>query len=137
MVLKRHYQFWYVITALHKMGAVVIPATNQLMEHDFDYRFQAAGVKAVICTADGETAREAGRAADHCPGVEVKILVGENHSGLTGWHDFDREMASHSDVYQRKPDSPCGNDLMLMYFTSGTTGYPKIAEHSYKYALGH
>ena len=137
VVLKRHYQFWYVITALHKMGAVVIPATNQLMEHDFDYRFQAAGVKAVICTADGETAREAGRAADHCPGVEVKILVGENHSGLTGWHDFDREMASHSDVYQRKPDSPCGNDLMLMYFTSGTTGYPKIAEHSYKYALGH
>ena len=69
--------------------------------------------------------------------MEVKILVGENHSGLTGWHDFDREMASHSDVYQRKPDSPCGNDLMLMYFTSGTTGYPKIAEHSYKYALGH
>ena len=54
VVLKRHYQFWLVITALHKMGAIIIPATNLLMEHDFDYRFKAAGVKAILCTADGQ-----------------------------------------------------------------------------------
>ncbi len=134
VVLKRHYQFWFVITALHKMGAVIIPATNLLMEHDFDYRYRAAGVKAVICTADGAVAEEAHRAADRCDCVEVRILVGENR---LGWHDFDRERAAFSDEYDRKPDSPAGDDTMLMYFTSGTTGYPKIAQHSYKYALGH
>ena len=63
VVLKRHYQFWFVITALHKMGAVIIPATNLLMEHDFDYRFKAAGVKAILCTADGQVADEAEQAA--------------------------------------------------------------------------
>ena len=134
VVLKRHYQFWYVITALHKLGAIIIPATNLLMEHDFTYRYQAAGVKAIFCTSDGQTADEAERAAQSCPSVQVKIMVGENR---LGWHDFDKEVAAFSDVYERTADSPCGNDTMLMYFTSGTTGYPKIAEHSYKYALGH
>ena len=137
VVLKRHYQFWFVITALHKMGAVVIPATNLLMEHDFDYRFQAAGVKAILCTADGQVAEEADRAAKASPQVTVKILVGEPRPSLADWRDFDREVAAFPDRYDRKPDTPCGGDPMLMYFTSGTTGYPKIAVHSYKYALGH
>ena len=134
VVLKRHYQFWFVITALHKMGAIIIPATNLLMEHDFDYRFKAAGVKAILCTADGQVADEAEKAAQNCPSVEVKIMVGENR---LGWHDFDKEVEAFPDTYERKPDAPCGSDPMLMFFTSGTTGYPKIAEHNYKYALGH
>ena len=133
VVLKRHYQFWFVITALHKMGAVVIPATNLLMEHDFDYRFKAAGVKAILCTADGQVAEEAHKAAESC-GVELKIMVG---GGRLGWHDFDKEAEAFPDTYERKADGPCGSDPMLMFFTSGTTGYPKIAQHSYKYALGH
>ena len=127
VVLKRHYQFWFVITALHKMGAVIIPATNLLMEHDFDYRFKAAGVKAILCTADGQVADEAEKAAQNCPSVEVKIMVGENR---LGWHDFDKEVEAFPDTYERKPDAPCGSDPMLMFFTSGTTGYPKIAEHN-------
>ena len=134
VVLKRHYQFWHVITALHKIGAVIIPATNLLMEHDFTYRFQAAGVKAILCTADGQVADEAEKAAAQCPEVQIKVMVGENR---LGWHDYDKEVAAFPDVYDRKPDTPCGSDPMLMFFTSGTTGYPKIAEHSYKYALGH
>ncbi len=133
VVLKRHYQFWFVITALHKMGAVVIPATNLLMEHDFDYRFKAAGVRAILCTADGQVAEEADRAAQSC-GVDIRIMVGENR---LGWHDFDKEAEAFPDTYERKPQAPAGSDPMLMFFTSGTTGYPKIAEHSYKYALGH
>ncbi len=133
VVLKRHYQFWFVITALHKMGAVVIPATNLLMEHDFDYRFKAAGVKAILCTADGQVAEEADRAAQSC-GVDIRIMVGENR---LGWHDFDKEAEAFPETYERKPGAPAGSDPMLMFFTSGTTGYPKIAEHSYKYALGH
>ncbi len=133
VVLKRHYQFWFVITALHKMGAVVIPATNLLMEHDFDYRYKAAGVKAILCTADGQVAEEADRAAQGS-GVDIRIMVGGSR---LGWHDFDKEVEAFPGAYERKPDSPCGSDPMLMFFTSGTTGYPKIAEHSYKYALGH
>lgn len=134
LVLKRHYEFWYVLTALHKIGAVAIPATNLLKEHDFDYRFKAAEVKAIICTSDGDAADEASKAIANCPTVEVKAMVG---GARDDWHDFDAELENFSDVYDRKPDSPCGSDTMLMFFTSGTTGYPKIAEHNYKYALGH
>lgn len=133
LVLKRHYQFWFSILALHKIGAIVIPATNQLVEHDFDYRFKAAGVKAIICTSDGDVAVHAENAAKNFPDM-IKIMVGGRQSH---WHDFDSEMALCSDIYERKNDTPCGNDPMLMLFTSGTTGYPSIALHSYKYPLGH
>lgn len=133
LVLRRHYQFWFSILALHKMGAVVIPATNQLVEHDFSYRFKAAGVKAIVCTATGDVANHVEAAAKDFPDM-VKVLVGGKREG---WYDYDMEMPGFSDVYNRKEDTPCGNDTMLMFFTSGTTGYPKIAAHSYKYALGH
>jgi len=134
VVLKRHYQFWFVLTALHKIGAVAIPATNLLKEHDFDYRFKAANAKAILCTADGDTADEAEKSAQKNGNVTVKVMVGENR---LGWNDFDKEMENFSDAYERTDDTPCGDDTCLMFFTSGTTGYPKIAEHSYKYALGH
>jgi len=134
LVLKRHYQFWFAILGLHKLGAIVIPATNQLHEHDFDYRFKAAGVSAILCTADGDTAAEVDRAAEKCPSVKTKILVGGQREG---WHDFDQEYSLFTGKYERTDDAPCGSDPMLMFFTSGTTGYPKIAEHNYKYPLGH
>ena len=133
LVLKRHYQFWFCMLALHKLGAIAIPATNQLVEHDFDYRYKAAGVKAIVCTADGEVSNEAEKAAKNFPGI-LKILVGGKKEG---WNDFNVEMERFSTHYNRTEDSPCGDDPMLMLFTSGTTGYPRIATHSYKYALGH
>ena len=133
LVLKRHYQFWFCMLALHKIGAIAIPATNQLVEHDFTYRYKAAGVKAIVCTADGEVAAEAEKAAAEFPGM-LKVLVGGSREG---WNDFNVEMERFSTHYFRKDDTPCGNDPMLMLFTSGTTGYPRIATHSYKYALGH
>lgn len=134
LVLKRHYQFWFAILGLHKLGAIAIPATNQLMEHDFTYRFKAAGVSAIVCTADGDTAHQVD-IAEADAGVHLtKVLVGGKREG---WHDFDAEYGLFSRRYTRKDDAPCGDDPMLMFFTSGTTGYPKIAVHSYKYALGH
>ena len=134
LVLKRHYQFWFAILGLHKLGAVAIPATNQLVEHDFTYRFQAGGVSAILCTADGDTANQIDL-AEQVSGVKLtKILVGGQKDG---WHDFNEEYGLFSRRYLRTEDAPCGDDPMLMFFTSGTTGYPKIATHSYKYALGH
>ena len=134
LVLKRHYQFWFSILGLHKLGAVVIPATNLLKEHDFEYRFNAAEVSAIICADDGDLADEIDRACERCPGVRAKVLAGGRRDG---WHDFDSEYKLFSGKYERTEDSPCGDDPMLMFFTSGTTGYPKIAEHTYKYPLGH
>ena len=134
LVLKRHYQFWFAILGLHKLGAIAIPATNQLVEKDFVYRFQAAGVSAIVCTADGDTAHQVELAEKTSQMSLTKILVGGQ---AEGWHDFDQEYGLFSRRYVREADAPCGNDPMLMLFTSGTTGYPKMAMHSYKYALGH
>ncbi|MBO5039954.1 MAG: AMP-binding protein [Clostridia bacterium] len=134
LVLKRHYQFWYAILGLHKLGAIAIPATNQLVEKDFTYRFNAAGVSAILCTADGDTARQV-ELAEKAYGKDLtKVLVGGKRDG---WHDFDSEYSLFSRRFVREDDAPCGSDPMLMLFTSGTTGYPKMAMHSYKYALGH
>ena len=134
LVLKRHYQFWFAILGLHKLGAVAIPATNQLQEHDFSYRFNAAEVSAILCTADGDTARQVDIAQKDSPSLRLKILVGGQREG---WHDFDEEYAMYRSKFERTADAPAGDDPMLMFFTSGTTGYPKIAAQCYKYALGH
>ena len=134
LVLKRHYQFWFSMLALHKLGAIAIPATNQLLAHDFEYRFQSAGVSAIVATADGSVADSVDEAQKTCPTLQTKILVGGKREG---WHDFNAEFDMYSTHYYRTVDTPCGDDTMVMFFTSGTTGYPKIANHSYKYALGH
>ena len=134
LVLKRHYQFWFAILGLHKLGAVAIPAPNQLLEKDFKYRFEIGRVKAILCTADGEVAAAVDKAAESCPGLEYKILVGGKREA---WHSFDDEYSIYSSHFARTEDAPCGSDPMLMFFTSGTSGYPKIAAHNYKYPLGH
>jgi hypothetical protein len=81
LVLKRHYQFWFAILALHKIGAIVIPATNQLAEKDFEYRFRAAHISAVVCTGDGETSDECDKAIAKCPEIKVKIMVNGKKDG--------------------------------------------------------
>ena len=134
VVLKRHYQFWFTILALHKLGAIAIPATHQLLEHDFEYRFKAAHVKAIVCTADDNTPDHVDAAAASYGDLKVKVLVGGNREG---WHNFDEEYAMFRGYFPRTEETACGADPMLMFFTSGTTGYPKIACHNYKYALGH
>lgn len=134
LVLKRHYQFWFAMLGLNKLGAIAIPAPNQLLEHDFEYRFKFAGIKAILCTTDGDTANQVDLAAKNCPGLQIKIAVnGEKE----GWRNYDEESSLFSSHFDRKENSPGGDDTMLMFFTSGTSGFPKTAMHSYKYPLGH
>lgn len=134
LVLKRHYQFWFSMVALHKLGAIAIPATNQLKDHDFEYRYNAAGVSAIVCTADGDTAEIAERAAKNCPQVKTLVMVGGKKDG---WHDFDSEYSRFSGKFDRTEDTSSGDEAALMFFTSGTTGNPKMASHKHTYALGH
>jgi len=134
LVLKRHYQFWFAMIGLNKLGAIAILATNQLQEHDFEYRFKAAGASAIICTADGETAHQAEIAAANCPDMKIKIMVGGKRDG---WRDFNEEYVMYSTTFKRTAETPCGDDPLLMFFTSGTSGYPKMALHNHKYPLGH
>ncbi len=135
LVLKRHYQFWFAILALHKIGAIAIPATNLLVKKDFEYRFKAGQIDAVLCTADGKVANEVERASRTYDGLKAKIMVG--NSTLKGWSNFKRDIRFFSPEFKRPVNAAGGDDPMLMFFTSGTTSYPKIAAHSYKYALGH
>ena len=134
LVLKRHYQFWFAMIGLNKLGAIAIPATNQLQEHDFEYRFNLAGVSAIICTGDGDTAHQVDIASEKCPSLIHKIMVNGTREG---WRDFDEEYSLFSTHFNRTADSPCGDDMLLMFFTSGTSGYPKLATHNHKYPLGH
>ncbi len=134
LVLKRHYQFWFSILALHRLGAIVIPATHQLQAHDFEYRFNAAGVSAIICTSDDNTPDHVDECAHKCPTLVTKVVVGQSREG---WHNFDEEYKLFSRRFRREEDTACGDEPMLMFFTSGTTGYPKIATHKFSYPLGH
>lgn len=136
LVLKRHYQFWISIVALHKLGAIAIPATSQLVKHDFEYRFNAAGVTAIVCTPEDSVPENVELALPASPTLQKKILV---NAVREGWENFDEDIKKFPDTFNRPEGlaAASGDDLMLMFFTSGTTGYPKIATHSYKYALGH
>lgn len=136
LILKRHYQFWFAICALHKIGAIAIPATNQLMTKDLVYRFNAAGVSAVVCTADGEVANFVDEAQAQSADLKTKIIVNGTREG---WSDFNTEIEKCSPVFPRPTGEQAlfAHEPMLMYFTSGTTGYPKIATHAHTYALGH
>ena len=135
LILRREYQFWFAVLGLHKLGAIAIPASNQLMAHDLEYRFEAAGVSAIVATGQGDVPMHIEEACKLFPDI-TRIITGGRREG---WHSFDDEFRLFSDEYFRPPfdECPCGDDLMLMFFTSGTTGYPKIAAHSYKYPLGH
>ena len=136
LMLRRHYQFWIAMMALNKIGAVAILATNQLLKKDLTYRFSAAGVSAVLCTATGDCAHQVEMALEECPEVTTRIIV---DGAREGWHNFDEEYRMFRSTYKPAPNEarPEGEDMMLMVFTSGTTGYPKIATHTYTYPLGH
>ena len=131
-VLKRHYQFWFLTIALCKIGAIIIPATNQLMVKDYIYRFKAAEVKFTVATATGETTEHIEQAQEEYKGIDERFIVNGDRDG---WTSFDKEMEKYPDTFDRIPTQV--DEDMLLYFTSGTTGYPKMVIHSYYYSAAH
>ncbi len=138
LVLKRHHQFWFCMTALHKIGAVAIPATHLLTTKDFVYRCNAASVSAIVCTGDHQVKEIVDEAAPECATLRLKAVTGGQKAG-GDWLDFDAclEEASESWMRPTGDDATKNSDMMLLYFTSGTTGYPKMVWHDYTYPLGH
>lgn len=136
LVLKRHYEFWFSILALHKIGAIAIPATVQLTAHDFQYRFNLASVKAIVCTAEGETADSVDEAQKTSPSLKIKIIA---RGKKDGWYSFTEGMEAASENWTRLQGDGAvkASDYMLMYFTSGTSGMPKLVAHDYSYSLAH
>ena len=132
VVLKRHYQFWFCALALHKLGAVLIPATYMMTAHDVKYRVDSASVMAVICTADGDVGSSVEQAEPECPTVKLKMMV---NGAREGWLDFDAGIAFADEHFERVATNV--HEPMLLYFSSGTSGYPKMVLHDYSYALGH
>ncbi len=134
LVLKRNYQFWLCVLALHKLGAIVIPAPDQLLEKDFDYRFEAGNVSAIITTAQSDAYKEAEKSMERHPEVALRIMA---NGAAEGWYDFDNEFVKFRSSFERTGDTACGEEPVLMFFSSGTTGYPKLVTHSHTYGLGH
>ena len=131
LVLKHSYQFWFICVALHKMGAIAVPATFMLKPHDIEYRIDAAGLKAAIVTDDDDIV-ESFEGAGNIDKLACRFIVNGHRDG---WLDFDTEMEECSEVWERVPTK--STDRFLMYFTSGTSGNPKMAVHDYSYPLGH
>ncbi len=134
LIMKRHYQFWYTIMALHKIGAVTIPATHLLTKKDIEYRVNAASIKMIVCTNDG-TVKEQVEQTQNIPTLEIKALMGQRE----GWLDYLKGVEDASEKFAKPSEAelPQNNDMMLLYFTSGTTGMPKMVIHSYTYPFGH
>lgn len=146
VILRRRWEYWIIAVALHKIGAILIPASLQLTKKDIAYRANAADVQAIICLNDDFVISQTESAFPDCPKVMNLILVNRDNSTDRNnasiseiWKDFSKEAFSCSDVFKRPAgkEATKTKDTMLLYFTSGTTGMPKMVHHDYSYPLGH
>lgn len=134
LILKRHYEWWVAMLALHKIGAVAIPATHMLTKHDIVYRNNRASVKAIICVGEDYVLEQIGLAMEESPSVATLVSIGPKVP--EGFHDWHAEIGN-APAFVRPEHVNDNGDTMLMYFTSGTSGEPKMVAHDYLYALGH
>ena len=134
LVLRRHYTFWIAIMALCRIGAVAVPATHLLTKKDIVYRANCAGIKMVVTSAEGCFAASCEEAMPECPTVEKLLIV---DGAREGWLDFEALLAEESCEFPRPAEPLKHDDIMLLYFTSGTSGMPKMVGHNFDYPLGH
>lgn len=137
LVLKRSYLFWFCILGLHKIGAVVVQATNMLKAKDYVYRCNAAEIKFAVITADGDATDEFDLKKDQYETIEKKLVT--KHKKLDGWIDFEEGFEAADTDWTRPVGDKAtkATDIMMLSFTSGTNGYPKMIMHDFKYPLGH
>ncbi len=147
LILKRRYEWWIVMLALCKIGAVVIPATHMLTKKDIIYRNTRASVKAIVCVDDAYVCEQIGLSVDESPTLKSVVVVGDHKPMATAdsslftlhpslCHDWQAEWRL-APKFQRPAFVNTNDDTMLMYFTSGTSGEPKMVAHDYLYAMGH
>ncbi|MBF1561185.1 AMP-binding protein [Segatella salivae] len=140
LILKRHYQWWLSMMALCKVGAIAIPATHMLTVHDIVYRNQSASVKYIICANDEYITEQIAKAMPDSPTVKALVAVNAlselDKTIPEGFHDWRKEWAE-APAFVRPDNVNTNEDTMLMYFTSGTSGEPKMVAHDFLYALGH
>lgn len=136
LMLRRRYEFWFFILALHRIGAVAVPATTQLLQKDIEYRCSAAGIKMIVSFETGKLQQEVEKALPQCPTVRSLVTVTGSRKG---WIDYTKEVQSCSDSFEipEGKNITSNEDIMLLYFTSGTSGYPKMVVHNFLYPLGH
>ncbi len=136
LILRRRWEYWICATALHKIGAILIPGTLQLTKKDIVYRANAAKISAVVCVNDDFVISQIEQSIPETPTIQHKILVVEKRDG---WLDFEEEIVKYPDTYERPQGEKATkwDDTMLVYFTSGTTGMPKMVRHNFSYPLGH
>lgn len=134
LILKRRYEFWYSIIALHKLGAVVIPATHLLTEKDIIYRCEAADIKAIVAVGETVVLDHIKNALPKCPSVKSVISVGPQV--YEGFEDFTKGIEEAGE-FVRPENVNTNNDISIIYFTSGTSGNPKMVAHDFCYPLGH
>ncbi len=134
LILKRRYQFWFAILGLHKIGAIAIPATHLLTKKDIIYRSNAANIKAIIAVDDDLVLSHVDESLIESPSVEIKICCGETDK--KGWSSFEEGLIN-APKFVRPAHVNNNDDIMLLYFTSGTTGEPKMVIHNFVYPLGH
>lgn len=135
LILKRRYEYWFAVAGLHKLGAAAIPATHMLTRKDLDYRIRAADVKMIVCVNESPIADAVDEAA--AGSGLLRVSVGAPRSG---WAGFEEALEAASDRFERPSGADAVDperDIMLLYFTSGTTGLPKMVRHDFLYPLGH
>ena len=136
LILKRRFEFWFCAMALHKIGAITIPATHLLSAKDLVYRNNAADIKMIVCVPETEVIQHVEESQEKSATFVVKALVGEAREG---WLNFNSGMEQSSEMFVRPTGDQASqnDDIMLLYFTSGTTGMPKMVNHNFVYPLGH
>lgn len=134
LIEKRRLEWWISMLALHKLGAVPIPATHMLTSHDIVYRNNAASVKAIICVGEPYVLGEVQKAMPESPTVDILVSIGPNVP--EGFHDWHAEI-DKAPAFRRPRFVNANGDTMILYFTSGTSGEPKMVSHDFLYALGH
>lgn len=136
LILKRSIEFWYIIVALHKIGAIAIPATHLLTVDDLVYRINAAGIKSIISVDDNQLIANIEEAIPHTSSIRNKIVVGKNPELQQGWIDFHHAIET-APRFKKPAFVNSNDDTMILYFTSGTTSHPKMVMHDFTYPLGH